>query len=59
VVREDGEVLLQSDGGGGRVPAWARAWASWTVVIGAGIAVSILWVGRQPVAGILQGEEGN
>ncbi|TKW25019.1 hypothetical protein SEVIR_3G089000v4 [Setaria viridis] len=33
-----------SSGGGGRVPAWA--WASWTVVIGAGIAVSILWVGN-------------
>ena len=26
------------------MPAWA--WASWTVVIGAGIAVSILWVGN-------------
>ncbi|CAN6326205.1 unnamed protein product [Urochloa humidicola] len=29
---------------GGRVPAWA--WVSWTVVIGAGIVVSILWVGN-------------
>ncbi|RLM98328.1 uncharacterized protein C2845_PM06G11100 [Panicum miliaceum] len=36
--------FYESDGGGGRVPAWA--WASWTVVIGAGIAVSILWVGN-------------
>ncbi|CAL4903605.1 unnamed protein product [Urochloa decumbens] len=33
-----------SSGGGGRVPAWA--WASWTVVIGAGIVLSILWVGN-------------
>ncbi|KAF8658350.1 hypothetical protein HU200_059398 [Digitaria exilis] len=33
-----------SSGGGGRVPAWA--WVSWTVVIGAGILVSILWVGN-------------
>lgn len=33
-----------SGGGGGRVPAWV--WVSWTVVIGAGIAVSILWVGN-------------
>ena len=40
--------FYESNGGGGRVPvwAWAWAWASWTVVIGAGIAVSILWVGN-------------
>ncbi|CAN6358025.1 unnamed protein product [Urochloa humidicola] len=33
-----------SSGGGGRVPAWA--WVSWTVVIGAGTVLSILWVGN-------------
>jgi hypothetical protein len=33
-----------SSSGGGRVPTWV--WASWTVVIGAGIAVSIVWVGN-------------
>ncbi|KAG8051018.1 hypothetical protein GUJ93_ZPchr0009g1664 [Zizania palustris] len=34
------------DGGGGSdaLPVWARA--SWTVVIGAGIVVSIIWVGN-------------
>lgn len=30
--------------GDGAVPAWA--WASWTVVIGSGIALSVLWVGN-------------
>ncbi|KAL6642440.1 hypothetical protein ACP70R_020621 [Stipagrostis hirtigluma subsp. patula] len=35
-------------GGGGGVPAWA--WTSWTVVIGAGIALSVLWVGNLWVA---------
>ena len=35
-----GFFYASSSGGGGRVPAWA----SCTVVIGAGIAVSILWV---------------
>ncbi|OEL35567.1 hypothetical protein BAE44_0003418 [Dichanthelium oligosanthes] len=33
-----------TSGGGGPVPVWA--WVSWTVVIGAGIALSILWVGN-------------
>ncbi|XP_062204478.1 TLC domain-containing protein At5g14285-like [Phragmites australis] len=33
---------------GGDVPAWA--WVSWTVVIGAGIALSVLWVGNLWVA---------
>ncbi|XP_066357543.1 TLC domain-containing protein At5g14285-like [Miscanthus floridulus] len=41
-VRMVGVFYASSGGGGGRVPAWA--WASWTVVIGAGIAMSILWV---------------
>ncbi|CAD6270187.1 unnamed protein product [Miscanthus lutarioriparius] len=41
-IRMVGGFYASSSGGGGRVPAWV--WASWTVVIGAGIAVSILWV---------------
>ena len=47
-VRMVGVFYASSGGGGGRVPAWA--WASWTVVIGAGIAMSILWVANQWLA---------
>uniref|UniRef100_A0ACD5WEW9 Uncharacterized protein n=1 Tax=Avena sativa TaxID=4498 RepID=A0ACD5WEW9_AVESA len=35
-------------GGDGAVPAWA--WASWTVVIGSGIVLSVLWVGNLWIA---------
>ncbi|KAK3139634.1 hypothetical protein QOZ80_5AG0386650 [Eleusine coracana subsp. coracana] len=34
--------------GGGALPAWA--WVSWTVVIGAGILLSVMWVGNLWVA---------
>lgn len=37
-----------SNGGSAAVPAWA--WASWTVVIGSGILLSVLWVGNLWVA---------
>jgi hypothetical protein len=30
--------------GEGAIPVWA--WASWTVVIGSGIVLSMLWVGN-------------
>uniref|UniRef100_A0ACD5WQM4 Uncharacterized protein n=1 Tax=Avena sativa TaxID=4498 RepID=A0ACD5WQM4_AVESA len=35
-------------GDDGAVPAWA--WASWTVVIGSGIVMSVLWVGNLWIA---------
>ncbi|GJN13453.1 hypothetical protein PR202_gb00160 [Eleusine coracana subsp. coracana] len=39
---------FSSSGGGGALPAWA--WVSWTVVIGAGILLSVMWVGNLWVA---------
>ncbi|KAL6905910.1 hypothetical protein ACP4OV_003511 [Aristida adscensionis] len=48
-------VRFYAAGSGGGVPAWA--WASWTVVIGAGILLSVLWIANLWVAYFRDGEE--